>query len=206
MFALLVGGSVMAEQEAADVFMKRLSMEVLDIIKNDKDIQLGNQKRIMEVVATKFLPYVNSQRMTSLAAGRYWREATSEQQKQLANEFRDLLIFSYLGVMSQVKNQKVEFKPLRADPTDTEVEVRSQVIQLRGKPLQLNYRLEKAANGWRIYDINILGAWWVEKYKGNFSGEIARSGIDGLIKALADRNKKLATQSTSGAATSAKAS
>jgi phospholipid transport system substrate-binding protein len=198
----LMFGAVAKADEAPDVLMKRISMEVLDAVKADKAIQAGNHKRIVELVDAKILPYVNFQRMTSLAAGRFWRDAMPEQQKRLADEFRDLLIFSYSGALSQVKDQKLEFKPLRADAGDTEVEVRSQVIQARGEPIQLNYRLEKSGNSWKIYDINILGAWLVETYKGNFAAEIGKTGIDGLIKALAERNKKLADK----AASSAKAS
>jgi phospholipid transport system substrate-binding protein len=194
MAVFLFANNVMAAQEPADVFMRRVTGEVLDIVKADKDIQGGNQKRVMDLVEAKILPYVNFQRMTALAAGHFWREATPEQQKQLANAFRDLLIYSYAGALSQVKDQKLQFQPLRADPSDTEVVVRSQVIQARGEPIQLKYRLEKAENGWRIYDINILGAWLVETYKGNFKSEISKSGIDGLIKVLADRNKKLANK------------
>ena len=133
--------------------------------------------------------------MTSLAAGKSWKEATPEQQKQLTNEFRTLLVFTYSGAISQIKDQRVEFKPMRADPTDTEVEVRTQVIQSRGEPVVLNYRLEKLPAGWKIFDINVLGAWLVETYKGSFSAEITKSGIDGLIKTLAEKNKKLAASS-----------
>lgn len=179
-------------QEAADVLVKRISQEVLDAAKTDKEIQGGNQKRILELVEAKILPYVNFQRMTALAAGRFWREATPEQQKQLTNEFRALLVYTYSGAIAQIRDQKVEFKPLRADPSDTEVEVRSQVVQPRGEPIQLNYRLEKLPGGWKIYDINVLGAWLVETYKGNFAAEISRAGVDGLIKTLADKNKRLA--------------
>ena len=129
--------------------------------------------------------------MTALAAGRYWHEATPEQQKQLTNEFRSLLVYTYSGAISQIKDQKVEFKPLRADPADTEVEVHSQVVQARGEPIQLNYRLEKLASGWKIYDVNVLGAWLVETYKSSFAAEIGKVGIDGLIKLLTEKNKKL---------------
>jgi phospholipid transport system substrate-binding protein len=188
----VAAGSAFA-QEAPDALVKRISQEVVDIAKADKEIQGGNQKRVLELVETKILPYVDFQRMTSLAAGRYWRQATPEQQTQLTNEFRSLLVYTYSGAIAQIKNQKIEFKPFRAEPADTEVEVRSQVVQGRGEPIQLNYRLEKLATGWKIYDLNVLGAWLVETYKGNFSAEIGRSGIDGLIKMLAERNKKLAT-------------
>lgn len=180
--------------EAPDVLVKRISQDVLDTAKADKDIQAGNQRRVMDLVETKILPYVDFQRMTSLAAGRYWREASPEQQKQLAAEFRTLLIFTYSGALSQVKNETIEFKPLRADPADTEVEVRSQVNVARGEPIPLNYRVAKSPTGWKIYDINVLGAWLVETYKGTFASEISKGGIDGLIKTLSEKNKKLASK------------
>jgi phospholipid transport system substrate-binding protein len=183
-----------AGTEAPDVLVKRISQDVLDTAKADKEIQGGNQKRIMDLVETKILPYVDFQRMTSLAAGRYWREASPEQQKQLSTEFRSLLIFTYSGALSQVKNETIEFKPLRADPSDSEVEVRSQVNVARGEPIPLNYRVAKTPAGWKIYDINVLGAWLVETYKGTFASEISKGGIDGLIKTLSEKNKKLASK------------
>jgi phospholipid transport system substrate-binding protein len=187
---LLAGASAAhASDEAPDALIKRLSQEIIDTAKSDKDIQAGNQKKVFELVEGKILPFINFQRMTSLAAGRSWREATPEQQKQLVNEFRTLLVHTYSGAISQIKDQKVEFKPFRAAADDTEVEVKSQVIRRRGDPIQLNYRLEKLPAGWRIYDINVLGAWLVETYKGTFTAEINKGGIDGLIKALSDKNK-----------------
>jgi phospholipid transport system substrate-binding protein len=183
-----------AANEAPDVLVKRISTEVLETAKSDKDIQAGNQKKVMDLVETKILPYVDFQKMTSLAAGRYWRDATPEQQKQLSTEFRTLLIFTYSGALSQVKDQTVEFKPMRSSPGDTEVEVRSQVNQQRGEPIQLNYRVAKTDAGWKIYDINVLGAWLVEAYKGTFASEISKGGIDGLIKTLSEKNKKLASK------------
>jgi len=182
-----------AAQEAPDALIKRVSLEVLDAAKTDKDIQGGNQKRVLDLVEAKIIPHVDFQRTTALAAGRFWREATPEQQQQLTNEFRTLLIYTYSGAITQIRDQKLEFKPLRADPSDTEVEVRSQVVQPRGgDPIQLNYRMEKTPSGWKIYDINVLGAWLVETYKGSFATEINKGGIDGLIKTLSDKNKKLA--------------
>ena len=180
-------------QEAADAFIKRISQEVLETAKTDKDIQQGNQQKILEVVQAKILPNVDFQRMTSLAAGRHWREATPEQQKRLTDEFRDLLVYTYAGAIASIRDQQLEFKPMRNDPADTDVEVRSQVVQQRGEPIQLNYRLSKAGNSWKIYDLNVLGAWLVETYKGNFASEISKGGIDGLIKTLAERNKRLAS-------------
>lgn len=184
--------AVAADIEAPDALVKRISQEVLDIAKTDKDIQGGNQKRVLQVVEEKILPSVDFQKMTSLAAGRFWREATPEQQKQLTTEFRSLLVYTYSGAISQVRDQKVQFKPMRAAAGDTDVEVRSEVLQSRGEPIMINYRLEKEAGAWKIYDVNVLGAWLVESYKSTFSTEISKGGIDGLIKALSDKNKKLA--------------
>jgi phospholipid transport system substrate-binding protein len=185
-----------AADEAPDQMVKRLSTEIIDAAKTDKDIQSGNRKRIDELVETKVLPYINFNRMTSLAVGKSWREATPDQQKQLITEFRSLLVHTYSGAISQIKDQRVEFKPLRAAADDTEVEVKSLVIQARGEPLQLSYRLEKTAAGWKIFDINVLGAWLVETYKGSFAAEISKSGVDGLIKTLVEKNQKLASSSS----------
>lgn len=197
-----LAASAQAVQEAPDALVKRISQEVLEIAKSDREIQGGNQKRVLELVESKVLPYVDFQRMTALAAARHWREATPEQKKKLTAEFRSLLIYTYSGAIAQVKDQKLDFKPYRAGASDTDVEVRSQVLQTRGDPIQLNYRLQKSASGWKIYDINVLGAWLVETYKGNFTAEISKSGIDGLIKVLSDKNKGLAD----GAAKTAKSS
>jgi len=183
-------------QEAPDMLVKRISEDVLNIAKTDKDVQAGNVNRIVSLVEEKIVPYVDSDRMTALAAGRYWRQASPEQQQQLITQFRTLLIFTYAGALSQVRDQKIEYKPLRADPADTDVEVRSQLVQSHGDPVQLSYRMEKMDSGWKMYDINVMGAWLVEAYKGTFSSEISKNGIDGLIKTLTDKNKQLASRSS----------
>jgi phospholipid transport system substrate-binding protein len=180
--------------EAPDVLVKRISNDVINTAKTDKAIQAGDVSKVTALVDAKILPYVDFQRMTALAAGRYWRDATPEQKTALSNEFRQLLIHTYSGALSQIKNETVEFKPMRADPADNEVEVKSVVNVARGEPVQLNYRLAKGPSGWKIFDINVLGAWLVETYRGTFSTEISKGGIDGLIKKLADRNKELANK------------
>lgn len=191
-FAFLsFGGSAFA-QEAPDVLVKRISEDVMATAKSDKQIQSGNAQRIQQVVNEKILPHVDFQRMTALATGRYWRNATPEQQAQLTREFRDLLMYTYSGAISQIRDQKLEYKPLRADPADTEVIVNTQVVQASAEPIQLSYRLEKTPTGWKIYDVNILGAWLIQSYKGSFASEIGKTGIDGLIKTLSERNQKLA--------------
>ena len=183
-----------APAEAPDALVKRISADVIETVKADKDIQAGNRNKIMELVNSKILPYVDAEKMTSQAAGRFWRQATPEQQKRLSEEFRTLLVYTYSGALSQIKNETIEFKPMRNDAADTDVEVRSQVNVTRGEPITLNYRLAKGAQGWKIYDINVLGAWLVETYKGTFAAEINKSGVDGLINKLAERNKQLASK------------
>jgi phospholipid transport system substrate-binding protein len=190
----VIAAPAAATNEAPDVLVKRVSTDVIDAVKADKDIQAGNNRKIIELVNAKILPYVDSDKMTAQAAGRFWRQATPEQQKQLSAEFRDLLIYTYSGALSQIKNETIEFKPFRADPADAEVEVKSQVNLTRGEPITLNYRLSKGAQGWKIFDLNVMGAWLVETYKSTFASEISKGGIDGLIKKLHDRNQQLATK------------
>lgn len=192
--ACAVAAPAPVANEAPDFLVKRISNDVIETAKADKDIQSGNQQKVMALVDAKILPYVDFQRMTALAAGRFWRDATPDQKTRLSNEFRTLLIHTYSGALSQIKNETVEFKPMRAEPADTEVEVRSQVNVARGEPIQLNYRLAKGPTGWKIFDINVLGAWLVETYKGTFATEIGKGGIDGLITKLAERNKQLANK------------
>ena len=188
-----LNSGIASAQEAPDALIKRISQEVLATAKTDHSVQGGDQKRILDLIEAKILPYIDFDRMTRLAAGRFWRTATTDQKQQLTKEFRSLLIYTYSGALSQLKDQKLEFLPMRNAATDTEVEVRTQVIRARGgEPVQINYRLAKMSMGWKIYDVNILGAWLVETYKNSFAAEITRSGIDGLIKTLADRNQQLA--------------
>ncbi len=193
MVFFLSGSTIaLAATEAPDVMVKRLSQEVLKIAKADSEIQAGNQKKVQELVDAKILPHVDFERMTMLAAGRHWREANSAQREKLTNEFRSLLVYTYSGAISQVSDQKLVFRPLRAPADAKRVEVRSQVLQPRGEPIQINYRLQDSADGWKIFDINIMGAWLVESYKGSFASEISKGGIDGLIQTLTERNKRLA--------------
>jgi len=180
--------------EAPDALVKRISADVIETVKADKDIQAGNRNKIMDLVNSKILPHVDAEKMTQQAAGRYWRQATPEQQKQLIKEFTNLLVYTYAGALSQIKNETVEFKPFRADAGASDVEVRSQVNVTRGEPITLNYRLSNGPQGWKIYDINVLGAWLVQTYTSTFASEIGKSGVDGLIKKLAERNQQLASR------------
>lgn len=196
MVAVLGVACVVAQAEpvAADSFIKQVSGEVIDTVKSDQAIQGGDFKKVLTLVDTKILPHVNFQRMTASAVGRYWRQATPDQQKRLQDEFKTLLVRTYSGALAQVKDQSIELKPLRAKPDDTEVIVRSE-IKGKGDPIQLDYRLEKAGDAWKIYDVNVLGIWLVENYRSSFAQEISASGIDGLITKLADKNKAAAAKS-----------
>ncbi|MFW5332771.1 MlaC/ttg2D family ABC transporter substrate-binding protein [Hydrogenophaga sp. ZJX-1] len=184
----LVATQAFAADEAPDVLVKRISGEVMDAVKADAAIQKGDIGRIVTLVDTKIMPNVNFSRMTSSAVGRYWRQATPEQQKQLQDEFKILLVRTYAGALGEVKDQTLSFRPLRSRPEDTEVVVRSEV-RGRGEPIQLDYRLEKTPQGWKIYDLNVLGVWLVETYRTQFAQEIGAKGIDGLIATLTQRNK-----------------
>ena len=190
--ALLASASfVRAAEERPDALIKRVSTEVLDAIKADKATQAGETNRVLALVDTKVMPNVNFTRMTASAVGRNWRQATPAQKTRLQEEFKTLLIRTYSGALSQVKDQSLNVKPLRAAPTDTEVTVRTEVLG-RGDPVQLDYRMEKTPTGWKIYDLNVLGVWLVETYKSQFAQEINTKGIDGLIANLVQRNKSAA--------------
>jgi phospholipid transport system substrate-binding protein len=177
--------------KAPEVLIKEVSTDVLDSVRNDKSIKDGDVQKVITLVDAKVMPHVNFQRMTASAVGKYWRQATPEQQKKLQDEFKVLLVRTYSGALAQVRDQTVQLKPMRASPEDKEVVVRTE-IRGRGDPIQLDYRLEQAAGGWKIYDVNVLGIWLVENYRNTFSQEIGANGIDGLIAKLAERNAKAA--------------
>ncbi len=189
--ALLPLSSQAVDASTADGLIRQLSIETIEAVKADKAIQGGDVGRIVTLVDTKVMPHVNFQRMTSSAVGRFWRQASPEQQKRLQEEFKTLLVRTYAGALSQVKDQTIALKPLRAAAEDTEVVVKTEV-RGKGDPIQLDYRLEKTANGWKIYDVNVLGIWLADQYRNSFAQEIGANGIDGLIKALADKNQKAA--------------
>jgi phospholipid transport system substrate-binding protein len=193
----LLGGSAAAfaqqQSQTPDALIKQVSEEVIDTIKGDKAIQTGNVQKIFALVDSKVMPHVDFQRMTAACVGRYWRTASPEQQKRLQDEFKTLLIRTYAGALTQVRDQTVELKPMRASPEDKEVVVRTEVRGGRGDPIQLDYRLEKTEAGWKIYDVNVLGVWLVEQYRSSFAQEIGANGIDSLIAKLVEKNKAAAS-------------
>jgi len=177
---------------APDALVRQISTEVIDTVKADKDIQAGNIERIMALVDAKVMPHVNFQRMTAIAVGRPWRSATPEQRARLQAEFKTLLVRTYSGALTQVRDQTVQLRPMRARAEDEEVVVRTEV-RGRGDPIQLDYRLEKTPAGWKIYDVNVLGVWLADtSFKSQFAPVITNSGIDGLITNLAELNRRAA--------------
>ncbi|HEY1129642.1 MAG TPA: ABC transporter substrate-binding protein [Roseateles sp.] len=188
----LVHAAYAADASAPDQLIRQLSLETIEAVKADKDIQAGNINKIIALVDAKVMPHINFQRMTASAVGRFWRQATPDQQGRLQAEFKTLLVRTYAGALTQVKDQSIGLKPLRAQPSDTEVVVRTE-IRGKGDPIQLDYRLEKAGAEWKIYDVNVLGIWLADQYRNSFAQEIGANGIDGLIKSLADKNAKAAS-------------
>ncbi|WP_309678508.1 ABC transporter substrate-binding protein [Polaromonas sp.] len=193
---LLSAPLAQAADEAPDALIKRVSSDVLDNIKADKTALVGDMGKIIALVDSKVMPNVNFTRMTASAVGRNWRQATPEQKKRLQEEFKTLLIRTYSGALSQVRDQSISVKPLRAAPADTEVVVHTEVLG-RGDPVQLDYRMEKTPSGWKIYDLNVLGVWLVETYRTQFAQEINAKGVDGLIASLEQRNKSNASEKKS---------
>ncbi|HEX7157187.1 MAG TPA: ABC transporter substrate-binding protein [Burkholderiaceae bacterium] len=200
--ALLFSAGAMSDEapatQAPDALIKTVSGDVLDTIRKDKSLQSGDFDRLQKLVDERVLPHVDFDRMTRLAVGRGWRSATEEQRHALITEFRTLLLRTYSGALSRVTDHKVQMRPFRAQPADTDVIVRTQVVPSQGDAIQLDYRLEKTDAGWKIYDVNVLGVWLVENYKNEFASEISQNGIDGLIKVLTEKNRKLAAGTRQG--------
>ncbi|WP_114689138.1 phospholipid-binding protein MlaC [Polynucleobacter necessarius] len=192
---LLVSTAIVAhtpdQSTPPDALIKMVVTDVMTTVKADPDIQKGNIPRIVDLVEKKIVSYTNMRRTTEMAMGPNWKKATPEQQAQLSLEFKNLLIRTYSGALSQLRDQTVQFKSLRAAPDDKEVVVKTVVLG-RGDPVPLDYRLEKTANGWKVYDMNIMGVWLVEAYRNQFANQISQNGIEGLVKFLQDRNKQLA--------------
>ena len=189
--ALLASPALRAEPLSADAFVKQVSSAVIDAVKTDKSIQAGDVGRIRTLVDAKVMPHVNFQRMTASSVGPQWRSATADQRQRMLVEFQTLMVNTYSGALTQVKDQAVVVKPLRASAEQTEVVVRSE-IRGQGDPIQLDYRLEKAGDSWKIYDVNVAGFWLVDAYKGQFARVLSNGGLDTLISRLAEKNKSLA--------------
>ncbi|MBK8399856.1 MAG: ABC transporter substrate-binding protein [Propionivibrio sp.] len=165
--------------------------EVLIIVRHDKDIQNGNSKKAIELVETKVLPNFNFQHMTALAMGRDWNKATPEQKKRLAEEFKTLLVRTYSNALTGYKDQTVRFKPTKMQNGDTDVDVKTEILQPGSKPIQLDYSMEKLADGWKVYDVVVAGVSLVSNYRNTFNQEVRANGVEGLIQMIDAKNKQL---------------
>jgi len=191
--AFLLAPLALAQEVAPDALVRSVSQEVLEIIRKDKDIQSGNTKKTMDLVETKVLPHFDFAHMTALAMGPNWRRATADQQKVLTDQFRTLLVRTYSTALSSYKNHTIDFKPLRAQPGDTEVVVKSEVKQPGQQAVTIDYSMEKTAASWKVYDVAVGGVSLVTTYRDTFTNEVRQGGIDGLIRSLSDKNRQLET-------------
>jgi len=192
MVFLAVGPARAQEIVAPDVLAKSVTDEVLALLRADKDIQAGNTKKVVDLVEKKVLPHFEFTRMTRLAVGPNWRQATPEQQKALVGEFRALLVQTYAATLAAYRNQVIEYRPLRMQPDDTEAVVKSLINQSGGKPVTVDYKMEKTPAGWKVYDVVVADLSLVQNYRGSFETEVRKGGIDGLVKALTEKNQQLA--------------
>ena len=181
-----------AQQLAPDALVRQVTEDVLTVVRQDKDIQSGNTRKAIDLVETKVLPYFNFQRMTALAVGRDWSKATPDQKQRLSEEFKTLLVRTYSNALTAYKNQTVVYKPLRMQPDDRNVVVRTEVVQPGSKPVQLDYSLEKQDESWKVYDVIVAGVSLVTNYRDTFGQEVRNKGIDGLLMMLVERNQQLA--------------
>jgi phospholipid transport system substrate-binding protein len=197
LMTLLVALSALAHAQdvAPDVLAKKVTDEVIAVLRADPEIKSGNSQKVYDLVETKVLPHFNFSRMTRLAVGAPWRQASAAQQQSLTHEFRTLLVHTYTSAFSQYREQVIEYRPLKLQPADTEVVVRSLIKQKTGAdPIDINYSMEKTDGGWKVYDVVIAGVSLVQNYRSSFNTEIQKSGVDGLIATLVAKNKSLAPQ------------
>jgi phospholipid transport system substrate-binding protein len=176
---------------APDVLVQTVTSEVIGIIKQDKEIQAGDTRKTIALVEQKVLPHFDFTRMTALAMGANWRRATPEQQKLLVEQFRTLLVRTYSTALTAYRDQTIEFRPLRAQPGDTEVTVRSEVRQSGTQPVTIDYSMARTNDAWKVYDVTVGGVSLVTTYRETFAAEVRNAGVDGLIKSLADKNRQL---------------
>lgn len=187
--AVLIAGFAQAQDVAPDALVRTITQDVLTVLKQDKDIQAGDPKKVAALIDTKVLPHFNFTRMTRLTMGRNWRTASPEQQKALTSEFRTLLVRTYSTALSSYRDQQVDFKPLRAKPEETEVTVRTEVKPSgSSQPVSIDYEMEKTPEGWKVYDVKVGGVSLVTTYRETFASEVKERGVDGLIKSLAAKN------------------
>lgn len=188
--ALMVGVPAIAGDPAPDALLRRISDEVIETLRNDKGLQAGDPSRVAALVEEKILPHFDSLRATQMAVGRAWRQATEEQRRRLAHEFRTLLVRTYSGALAGYRDQHIEFMPLRARADEDDVTVRSRIRQAGAEPVAVEYDLARGANGWKVYDVRIAGISLVATYRSAFAEEVRNHGIEGLIATLAAKNRQ----------------
>jgi phospholipid transport system substrate-binding protein len=171
--------------------VKNVTLEVVELITKDKEIQAGDRGKLIQLIDAKVLPHFNFTAMTALALGQSWNKATPEQKKRLTEEFRTLLVRTYASALAAYSEQKLEFRPLRAKPTDTDVTVQVRVLQSGAQPVPIDYSMEKTASGWKVYDVMVGGVSLVANYRTEFNNVVRESGVDGLVKNLAAKNRRL---------------
>jgi len=178
-------------QEAPDVLVKTVTTEVLELISKDKEIRSGNRAKLIQVIEAKVLPHFNFTSMTALAMGQSWNKATPEQKKRLIEEFKILLVRTYASALAAYSDQRFDYRPLRAKPTDTDVTVNVRVMQSGAQPVPIDYSMERTAAGWKVYDVMVGGVSLVANYRTEFNATVRESGIEGLIKNLLAKNRSL---------------
>ncbi|HEY9530982.1 MAG TPA: ABC transporter substrate-binding protein [Burkholderiales bacterium] len=186
---LLIAPLVLAQAQAPDVLVKNVTTEVVDLISKDKDIRAGDRGKLIQLIEAKVLPHFNFQSMTALAMGASWNKASPEQKRQLTEEFKTLLVRTYASALAAYSEQRFEYRPLRAKPTDTDVTVQVRVIQSGAQPVPIDYSMEKTSGGWKVYDVMVGGVSLVANYRTEFNGTVRNSGIDGLLKNLQSKNR-----------------
>jgi phospholipid transport system substrate-binding protein len=187
----LACASVFAQEESPDALIKKVTDDVLTIVRQDKEIQSGNTKKAIELVEVKVLPSFNFQHMTALAMGRDWNKASPEQKKRLSEEFKTLLVRTYSNALTSYRDQTIRYKPTRMQAGDTEVLVKTEVVQPGNKPIPLDYSMEKLDSGWKVYDVIVAGVSLVSNYRDTFNQEVKANGVDGLIQMLVSKNKQM---------------
>jgi phospholipid transport system substrate-binding protein len=176
-------------QEAPDALVKRVAQDTVNLIKSDPKLQAGDPARVREVIETRLLPHFDFARMTQLAMGRNWQRANPEQQKRLTDEFRTLLVRTYSNALTQYRDERIDVKPLRAEPNATEVTVRTEVVRQGKPPVQIDYGMARTPEGWKAYDVVVGGVSLVTNYRDEFNEQVKAGGVDGLLKTLADKNR-----------------
>ena len=188
---VLAASPLFAQEEAPDTKIKKVTEDVLTIVRQDKDIQSGNTKKAIDLVEARVIPHFNFQRMTALAMGRDWNKASPEQKTRLSEEFKTLLVRTYSNALTSYRDQTLRYKPFKMQPGETDVVIKTEIVQPGAKPIQLDYSLEKQGNDWKVYDVIVAGVSLVSNYRDTFNQEVRANGVDSLIQMLANKNKQM---------------